>query len=108
MLKEGKMSRIYGDCAFIWEILTADDVYLDEAQLIGLFSMMDGPSPFNRLWNSVLVVDFLLSTSFTQKLLILVDQSESMLSLSRQRNPEPFIYVKTCVMWTLVKRWIWY
>ena len=82
------MSRIYGDCAFIWEILTADDVYLDEAQLYWSLLNDGRAQPIQSLVELGSGGGFLAQHLIHPEHIILVDQSEAMLALSRQRNPE--------------------
>lgn len=81
------MSKLYGEWAFIWEALTPDDAYCDEALLYWSLLNDGRTTAIQSLVELGSGGGYLAQHLDQPKHLILIDQSEVMLALSKKRNP---------------------
>lgn len=81
------MSRLYGDRAFLWDILTPKDVYFEEASLYWTLLNEGRGKPIQRMAELGSGGGYLAQHFTDVDELILVDRSQEMIALSEERNP---------------------
>lgn len=81
------MSRLYGDCAFVWEVLSSEELYSEEAFVYESLLSSGRSIPIESLVELGAGGGYLAQQFDNIPTVILVDRSEAMLALSRARNP---------------------